>query len=140
MADYLSKYSNGKPVSEAQYITELICENKARKDKEDLHYRFWVSKKWESFYKNQIASAHKLLKQHKAKAIIAAIKSEKAKNTYSLRSPFLLPLIKEAQYNIEKENNELTIKLTRSGDVKFANKAKKTNGLLSKLKDIENES
>jgi len=140
MANYLSKYSNGKNVSEAQYITELICENKAKKDKEDLHYRFWISKKWENFYKNQIASAHKLLKQYTAKAIISAIKNEKSKNTYSLRSPFLLEIIKQAQSDINKENNELTLKLNRKENIKFDNKNKKSNGLLSKLKDIENES
>jgi hypothetical protein len=140
MANYLSKYSNGKTVSEAQYITELICENKAKKDKEDLHYRFWISKKWENFYKNQIASAHKLLKQYTAKAIISAIKNEKSKNTYSLRSPFLLEIIKQAQSDINKENNELTLKLNRKENIKFDNKNKKSNGLLSKLKDIENES
>ena len=37
---YISKYSNGKEVSAAQYITELICENKAKQDKKDLHYKF----------------------------------------------------------------------------------------------------
>lgn len=30
-----SRYSNGKQVSAAQYITELICENKAKINKED---------------------------------------------------------------------------------------------------------
>lgn len=140
MANYISKYSNGKLVSEAQYITELICENKAKKDNEDLHYRFWVSKKWESFYRNQIASAHKLLKQYKAKAIISAIKSYKAKNTYSLRAPFLLQIIKDAQSDIDKQNNELTVELKRKKDIKFDNNKIKSKGLLSKLRDIENES
>ena len=35
-----SKYSNNKMVSAAQYITELICENKAKIDKKDIHYKF----------------------------------------------------------------------------------------------------
>jgi len=43
---YISKYSNGKQVSAAQYITELICENKARIEQKDLHYRFWNNKEW----------------------------------------------------------------------------------------------
>jgi len=30
---YISKYSNNKFVSAAQYITEIICEHKAKKDK-----------------------------------------------------------------------------------------------------------
>ena len=37
---YISRYSNNKSVSEAQYITELICEKKAKLEKTDLHFRF----------------------------------------------------------------------------------------------------
>ena len=48
---YISKYSNGKKVSDAQYITEIICEHKAKRDKKDLHYRFWLNKEWEKFFK-----------------------------------------------------------------------------------------
>jgi hypothetical protein len=61
---YPSKYSNGKFVSAAQFITEMICENKAVKENKDLHYRFWSNKQWASFYRSQIASAHKLLKEY----------------------------------------------------------------------------
>ena len=46
---YISKYSNGKEVSDAQYITEIICEKKAKREKKDLHYRFWLNKEWENF-------------------------------------------------------------------------------------------
>ena len=46
---YISKYSNDKLISAAQYITEIICERKAVKDKQDLHYRFWISKEWSKF-------------------------------------------------------------------------------------------
>ena len=55
---YPSRYSNEKFVSAAQYITEMICEKKAKIDKEDLHHRFWTNKKWSSFFRNQIATAH----------------------------------------------------------------------------------
>ena len=41
---YPSRYSNGKTVSAAQYITELICEHKANIEKLDLHYKFWTNK------------------------------------------------------------------------------------------------
>ena len=33
-------------VSDAQYITEIICEHKAKRDRKDLHYRFWLNKEW----------------------------------------------------------------------------------------------
>ena len=69
---YISKYSNGKEVTAAQYITEIICEKKAKIDKVDLHFRFWTTKKWDKFYRNQIGTANKLLEQYSDKAIIKA--------------------------------------------------------------------
>jgi len=94
---YPSKYSNGKLVSAAQFITEIICENKAIKDNKDLHYRFWTNKNWASFYRSQIASAHKLLKTYDATAIIKALKNSKARKIYSLRAPHLIPIIETEQ-------------------------------------------
>jgi len=139
MADtYPSKYSNGKYVSAAQYITELICENKAKRDKEDLHYRFWLSKKWEKYFRNQIASSHKLLQTYSPQAIIGALKSDKAKNTYSLRSPFLKTIIEEQEKVLESKNSSLNISFDRSSDKKFETN-KNIKGLLSKLEDIDNE-
>ena len=52
---FISRYSNNKEVSAAQYIVELICEKKAKLEKKDLHYRFWLTKEWEKYYKNQIS-------------------------------------------------------------------------------------
>ena len=70
-----SKYSNNKMVSAAQYITELICENKAKIDKKDIHYKFWINKEWASFYRNQIATANKLVKKYDPIDIVRALKS-----------------------------------------------------------------
>ena len=94
---YPSRYSNGKSVSAAQYITELICEHKAKKDKLDLHFKFWIKPTWEKYYKNQIGSAHKLLKKYSAKAIIKALQDSKSTNIYSLRAPHLTPIIDQYQ-------------------------------------------
>ncbi len=104
---YISKYSNNKEVSAAQFITELICEHKAKVEKRDLHFRFWVtSKYWTKFYKNQIATANKLLSKYDAKAIVSALNDSKAAKIYSLRAPHLLPIIEhyaKAQANIENK-------------------------------------
>lgn len=138
---YLSKYSNGKHVSAAQYITELICERKAVKDKQDLHYRFWVNKQWATFYRNQIASAHKLLKEFPDKAIIRALNSEQGKRIYSLRAPHLVGMIQKEHSLLEKENTVLKIDLQRKDNVVF-DKLKPSNtknSIFSKLKDIDNE-
>lgn len=137
MDKYISKYSNGKEVSAAQYITELICENKARIEQKDLHYRFWNNKEWSSFYKNQIFTAHRLLKKNSAKAIIAAIKDKQCYRTYSLRSKFLPAVIKKHEKILSKQNKDVTIDLDR--DKSTYKKQQTTKNILSKLKDLDDE-
>jgi hypothetical protein len=136
MDKYHSKYSNGKTVSAAQYITELVCENKAKKDKLDLHYRFWTTKTWEKYYKDQIASAYKLIKKYSAKAIVAALRSHEGQKIYSLRAPFLLPIIESKEKSIANENKELTIDLDRTDKTTFRKTLPKNN-IISKLKELE---
>lgn len=137
---YPSKYSNGKSVSAAQYITEIICEKSAKLQKKDLHYRFWTNKEWEKFYKDQIASAYKLLKKYPDIAIIKALNSSKAAKIYSLRAPFLIPIIEEEQLKTQHENQELSLKLNRQTNISFDRQANKQSNIISKLKDLDNES
>lgn len=135
---YPSKYSNGKTVSPAQYITEIICENKARMNKEDLHYRFWLNKKWSAYYRNQIASANKLLEKYSAEAVVAALNSDPAKKIYSLRAPQLVAIIEKQEAVIASKNQNLTMVPDRKPEKTFDNK-NNTKGILSKLKELDNE-
>lgn len=137
---YLSKYSNGKTVSAAQYITEIICEHLAKKNKKDLHYRFWLSKEWEKFYKSQIFSANRLLQKHTDKAIIAALNSVPGQKIFSLRAPHLIDMIVDEQKKIEikDSSNDQSVKIIRSNNSTGQNTNKKSN-ILDKLKEIENE-
>jgi len=137
---YPSKYSNNKFVSAAQYITEIICEKKAIKDKEDLHYRFWINKKWSSFYRNQIATANELVKKYDDQAIILALNSKECKNIYSLRAPFLKVALEKQQKILEEKNKTLkNVEFERKDNIKFReNKTTKQN-ILSRLKDIDND-
>lgn len=137
---YISKYSNNTKVSAAQYITELICEKRAHQQKKDLHYKFWISKEWSAYFKNQIGSAHKLLKKHSAKAIIAALKHNEAKNIYSLRAPHLLPIIEAEEEIIKQQNNTMSIIPDRKENKTFLSNNKQKKSILSKLEDIENDS
>lgn len=138
MKKYISRYSNNKLVSAAQYITEIICEHKAKKDKEDLHYKFWEHKKWSMFYRNQIASANKLLKQYDAKAIVDALNSTQAQKIYSLRAPHLVAMIEQAQQKINADiQNNTTISVDRKENVSFNRKSNKIKNIISKLKDLE---
>jgi hypothetical protein len=132
-----SKYSNGKLVSDAQYITELICENKARLEKTDLHYKFWNSPKWAGFFRNQIASANKLLKKYNIVPIIRALKTEKGLRIYSLRAPHLNDLI-----SIESKKYEALkgkeVSINRIDKPKIKQKQSKKN-ILSAIEEKEND-
>jgi hypothetical protein len=134
---YPSRYSNGKLVSPAQYITEIICENKAKLDKIDLHYRFWVTPKWSSYYRNQIASANKLLEKYSAKAIIKALSDSKASKIYSLRAPHLIAIIDHYEKLVESENTDFKLEINRSEE-KTHRQEKSTKNILSKLKELDN--
>lgn len=136
MNTYISKYSNGKSVSAAQYITELICENKAKIEKKDLHYKFWTNKLWSKYYRDQIASANKLLKTYDAKAIVNALKDPQASKIYSLRAPHLGAIIDKHQKLLEAENKNFTLDINRETENSFRSVTKRKN-ILSRLKELD---
>lgn len=135
---YPSRYSNGKNVSAAQYITELICEHKAKIDKLDLHYRFWTNKTWSKYYRDQVASANKLLSKYDAKAIIKALNDSKSEKIYSLRAPHLKAIIEQHQQllNAEQSIKNKELDINRSDKATFRT-IKKAQGIISKLKELE---
>lgn len=132
---YISKYSNGKEVSAAQYITELICENKAKQEKKDLHFKFWTNKEWAAYYRNQIATANKLVKKYNEQAIIRALKNSKAQKIYSLRAPHLVAIIEYETELLNQENKLLSKEFDRSDNKKHRHSIQKT--VISKLKELE---
>jgi hypothetical protein len=135
---YLSKYSNGKQVSAAQYITEIICEHLAAKDRKDLHYRFWLSPEWQKFYKSQIFTANKLLAKYSEKAVIKALQSPTGKKIFSLRAPHLGAIIEQQEQILASQNTEHTIPVHRAVNNIGQHLPRKKN-TLDKLKDIDNE-
>jgi len=134
---YLSKYSNGKEITAAQYITEIICEHWAKQNQQDLHYRFWsTSEKWQKHYKGQISTANKLVKKYNAKAIIKALNDPKASRIYSLRAPHLPAIIERYEKILEEQKEELTKNFERKENAKFEKNRSKKN-IISKLKDLD---
>lgn len=132
---YISKYSNETEVTAAQYITEIICEHYAKKNKLDLHYRFWTHKEWEKYYRSQIGTANKLLKKYDAKAVIRALNNAKSIKIYSLRAPHLVAIIETEQDKLKTENTELKTQYNRKNDRYIKNTGKKN--IISKLKELE---
>ena len=137
---YPSKYSNGKSVTAAQYITELICEKMAKKDKKDLHYRFWTTPEWERYYKNQIASAYALLKKYPDTTIVRALNNPKADKIYSLRAPHLPAIIEQEQHILSNENQTLSKSYDRPDNISFGGSKITKRNIISTLKDLDNES
>lgn len=134
---YPSKYSNGKEVTAAQYIVEMICERIAKRNKKDLHYRFWMSKEWEKEYKGQIASAHKLLQKYDFSDIVNALKSTDGIKIYSLRAPHLSDIIDKT---VSIRQNQPAIK-TKNIERNLLNKGitkSNKNTILDKLKELDN--
>lgn len=134
---FRSKYSNNKLVSPAQYITELICENKAKIDKKDLHFKFWLNKEWAIFYKNQIATANKLLKTYEPEHIIRALKTFPGQKIYSLRAPHLSKLIEKEKNQANKIQKTETKPIERNKLPKIKTNLYKKPNILDTLKDTE---
>jgi hypothetical protein len=135
---YISKYSNGKKVSAAQYITEIICEHYAKKEKYDLHYRFWTTNKWSLYYRNQIATANQLIKKYEDTVIVRALNSDEAKNIYSLRAPHLKDIIEKYQSIVASENKVLKTPINRCDNYQSRKSYNKKN-ILDTLKETEDE-
>lgn len=136
MKNRISKYSNGVQVSDAQYITEIICENYAKKNKKDLHYRFWLEKSWSKFYKSQIASANKLLKKYRADDIISALLSDAGRKIFSLRAPHLNDIIEKSAKENSAKNKEIKQKIDRT-TLSRGKQNKTQKSIIDKLKDLE---
>lgn len=137
---FISRYSNNKEVTPAQYITELICEKRAKILKIDLHYRFWTNKKWSQFYKSQINTANNLVKKFNAISIVRALQDSRTQKIYSLRAPSLAPIIEEYDKAIIKRNCEISetpIQIDRDINLESRKSIFKKN-TLSRIKDLEN--
>jgi len=128
---YPSRYSNGKQVTAAQYITELICEKKAQKEGKDLPQTFWKIASWSGYFRQQIVVANGLLRLYSEKAIIKALKSQKAYNIFSLRAPHLDDIIKLEEQALKAIPPKKHIKTANT--LSKPRKPQHTENLFSKL-------
>lgn len=138
MTKYQSRYSPDKLVTAAQYITELICEKKAKLAGGELPVKFWELKNWGSFYRQQIHVANGLLRIYAEQAIIRGLNNPIAAKVYSLRAPQLDAIFKSEQARFEsieaKRENAVPIERIDVSVKPRELQAKKTT--LSKLKDL----
>lgn len=133
---YPSRYSPGGWVSAPQYITEVICEKKAQKDKKELPIKFWEIKEWRNYYRYQITLANKLIKEFGEAPIIAALKDSRCWSTYSLRSKFLRSIIEEKKKSIVERTDTVDYNVNDKEDVVHKTNNNKKS-IISKLRDLD---
>jgi hypothetical protein len=133
-----SKYSPGQFVTGAQYIIELLCERKAQLEGKTLVIQFWKQKEWAAFFRSQTNTCNKLIQEYDAIAIIRALTRKERDTTYSLRSPWILPIIKEEQekYNKEKEIIASLPKVEKAEAVEFKERPQQ-RGKIDKLLELD---
>jgi len=134
---YPSRYSPNGWVHAAQYVTELICEKKAKTENKELPLKFWELKDWLKFYRYQITLANKLIKEYGEHVVISALNDKRMWKCYSLRSPFLKNVLQEY-----KEKQEIAKKIAKTVEYDFSEKKKfdssnKKKSIVSRLKDLE---
>lgn len=100
---FKSKYSPNEDLSIEKYLTELMCERKAKKEKRTLTQFFWRNDYWKKFYAQQIIAAKALLKLYSEQAILKAINNKTVNWIYSLRSPQLIPILGDEESKIQRE-------------------------------------
>lgn len=136
-SNYPSKYAGGGFVTAAQYITEIICEKLAKKNKKTLTLKFWENDDWSKFYRQQIIVANGLLKIYSDKAIVAALRSNKAWSIYSLRAPHLDAIIQEEEAKIKKVTTENVIEVSDKENLTHR-KTEGKSSIISKLRELDN--
>lgn len=136
---YKSRYAPDTDITAAQYITEFICENKARKDGKDLPLHFWQIPVWAKFFKLQILGANGLLKIYDAEAIVLALKTPQGRSIFSLRAPWLDQIIKEQQAILDARKVKLAEAkpVERASTTSVPRQNKPKANIISRLKDLD---
>ncbi len=140
-SNYPSKYSPGGWITASQYIVEVLCEIKARAEGKDLPIHFYELDEWGKFYRQQIPTAHQLLKYYSANAIVRVLKAPRNKNTYSLRAPWLVEQFKTEQAKLERENigaGEKLINVLEANTI-VKGRPKRGMGAIDKLRLDDND-
>ena len=125
-------------VTGRQYIVELICENKALKEKKDLPRGFYTKDldlvAWQKFYQQQInnRSLTKLIKTHTIDKIIAFLRDNKY--ILSLRPKWVHEKIDQYKHTPKKESLEIDYDFKQSQNFDSNNYKK---SILSKLEELE---
>lgn len=134
---YPSLYSPGGFVSGPQYIIELLCEAKARREKKDLPVKFWNLPEWSTYYKAQLRCVYALLKKYDEQALINTLRNNK--HIFSLRPDFVKPLIDDEQLKVLAKKNKPKIQIQEpiNTNVETTVRPKHKKNILDKLEELD---
>jgi hypothetical protein len=98
---YKSRYGGGY-ISIPQYIAEVVCQKIAFNKNQELPQKFWDLPEWKRTFLLQIRHANSLLKIYHPRAIVQALRDERASWIYSLGVKNLDAIILEYQNRLVK--------------------------------------
>jgi hypothetical protein len=100
---YKSRFAVGLWITPVQYLAENMVARLATRDRYQLPDRFWLkSDRWACEFKVQAVHAGKLLAEFGIEAVIAALRTTRGKQLYSLGARArLLPLVRDEQRRVD---------------------------------------
>lgn len=99
---FTSKYDGGF-VTEAAYLTEILFEKMAQREKRQLPDKFWNLDEWKKPFVVQLVHANKLLKQYDVQVILSALRDGKTYFLTSLGANYMLkPLLEKYKRQSKK--------------------------------------
>ena len=126
-------------VTGRQYIVEMICENKAAKERKELPRGFYTKdlnlKGWQKFYQEQInnRSLTKLIEKHTVEKIVAFLRENKY--IISLRPKWVHQKIEAYSYK-KRDCNEDNLSYDFGKKESFDSNNKKRS-IISRLEELE---
>jgi len=140
MAKKVTSRISGKEITQAQYITELVCSRRyKKKEGVDAKTGFWATNHyWGKEYKTQITKAHALLRMYDFSVIVQVL--DKESWMFSLHNKSLSQKLLDAQSQQDKKNEALKdkkIEVVKTDNYRSRQFSNKKGGLLNKLKEME---
>jgi len=124
-------------VTGRQYIIELICESKARKERKDLPRAFYDLPEWQEFYQSQInnRSLGKLIETHGIDKIISFLRENR--HIMSLRPKWVHDKLQEYKYTSpHRPDNDKQSDHNFEKKERFGTNNNKSS-IISKLEELE---
>lgn len=135
---YPSRYSPGGWVRADQYISELMCERRARHLDKDLPTKFWNLDEWKGYFMYQLKLAQKMITEYQTKAIIMALQDSRTFKTYSLKVKWFKTIVEEYNSSLKKqETNEPDLSPVQTGTSFKRKEFNKKKSILNRLDELD---